>query len=64
MPISVDPAGHGVMGVAALGSVLDRGEVAQRRVTMSMIVFVLEVVDDDVSLKQVGPMVAVEALPS
>jgi len=52
------------MGVAALGSVLDRGEVAQRRVTMSMIVFVLEVVDDDVSLKQVGPMVAVEALPS
>ena len=29
MPISVDLAGHGVMGVAAPGSVLRGGEVAQ-----------------------------------
>jgi len=52
------------MGVAASGSVLDRSEVAQRRVTMPMIMFVLEIADDDTSLEQVGPMVAVEALPS
>lgn len=61
---SVDLAGHRVMGVAASGSVLDRSEVAQRRVTMPMIMFVLEIADDDTSLEQVGPMVAVEALPS
>jgi hypothetical protein len=64
IPISVDLAGHGVVGVAASGSVLDRGAVAQGRVTVSMIVFVLEVADDDAGFEQVGPVVAVEALPS
>ena len=63
IPISVDVAGHGVMGVAASGSVLDRGQVT-RRVTMPMIMFVLEIADDDTGLEQVGPVVAVKALPS
>jgi hypothetical protein len=60
---SVDLAGHRVMGVAASGRVLAWGQVPQRRVTMPMIVLVLEIADDDTSLEQVGPMVAVEALP-
>jgi hypothetical protein len=53
-----------MMGVAASGSVLGGGAVAQRRVTMPMIVFVLEVADDDAGFEQVGPVVAVEAFPS
>jgi hypothetical protein len=52
------------LGVAASGSILGWGEVAQRRVTMPMIVFVLEVADDHTGFEQVGPVIAVEALPS
>ena len=62
--ISVDLAGHWVMRVAALGSVLSRGEIAQRRMTMPPIMFVFEVADDHAGLGQVRPVVAVEALPS
>jgi hypothetical protein len=62
IPISVDLAGHRVMGVAASGSVLDGGEMAQRRVTMPMIMFVLEIADDDASLEEVGPVVVLPGL--
>lgn len=48
------------MRVAAFGSELDRGQVAQRRVTMPMITFVLEIADDDTGFEHVGPVVAVE----
>ncbi len=58
--MSVDLAGHGVMGVAASGSVLGGGGVAQRRVAVSMIVFVLEVANDYTGFEQVGPVVAVD----
>ena len=50
--------------VAALSSVLSRGEITQGRVTMPPIVFVLEVADDYAGLGQARPVIAVEALPS
>jgi hypothetical protein len=50
------------MGVPARRSVLGRGQVAQRRVAVSVIMFVLEVADDHSGFAQVGPVVAVEAL--
>jgi hypothetical protein len=50
------------MGVAALGSVLGRGQVAQGRVAVGGVVFVLEVGDADAGFEQVGPVIAVEAL--
>ncbi|ETW21922.1 hypothetical protein MGAST_23080 [Mycobacterium gastri 'Wayne'] len=45
------------MRVGASGSVLGRGQIAQRRVPMSTIVFMLEVADHHLGFEQVGPMV-------
>lgn len=50
------------MGVSAGRSVLGRSAVAQRRIAVSVIEFVLEVADDHAGLEQGVPVVAVEAL--
>ena len=52
------------MGVPARRSVLGRRSVAQGRVSVSAVVFVLEVADDHPGLEQGVPVVAVEALLS
>jgi hypothetical protein len=61
-PDPVDLAGHWGVGVPACRSVLGRGPVAQRGVTVSVVVFVLEVADDHTGLEQSVPVVAVETL--
>jgi hypothetical protein len=61
-PDSVDFAGHGVVGVAAAGSVLGWGLVAQRRVAVPVIVLVFEVTDHHAGFEQIRPVVAVETL--
>jgi H+/Cl- antiporter ClcA len=48
--------------VRAHPGVLGRRQVAQRRVPVSLIVFLLEVTDDHAGLEQTVPVVAVEAL--
>ena len=61
--MSVDLAAvHRLVGVAASRSVLGRGEVAQRRVAVPMIVVVLEVLDHHPRLEQACPVVPVQAL--
>jgi len=50
------------VGVGALGSVLGRREVAQRRVAVPMIVVVLEILDHHACFEQARPVVAVQAL--
>ena len=62
VPDSVDLAGHRGVGTPARRSVLGRSSVAQRRVTVSMVMLVLEVADDHPGLEQGVPVVAVEAL--
>ena len=60
-PDSVDLAGHGVVGVAASGSVLGRCSVAQGRMPVPVVVLVFKVADDHSGLEQGVPVVAVEA---
>jgi mandelate racemase len=55
-PDSVDIAGHRCVGVPARRSVLGRRVVAQRRVAVSVIVFLLEVADDHTGLEQTVPV--------
>ena len=62
VPDSVDLAGHRGVGAPAFGSVLGRRPVAQGRVTVSMVVLVLEVPDHHPGLEQTVPVIAVEAL--
>ena len=62
VPDSVDLAGHRGVGAPASGSVLGRRAVAQGRVSVSVVVLVLEVADDHAGLEQGVPVVAVEAL--
>ena len=50
------------VGVPARRSVLGRCSVAQGRVTVSMVVLVLEVPDHHPGLEQTVPVIAVEAL--
>ena len=49
------------MGVAAGRAVLGRGQVAERRVPMSLVLVGFEVSDHDSGFQQTGPMVAVGA---
>lgn len=51
-----------MVGIAASGSVLGRCSVAQGRMPVSVVVFVLEVADHYPGLEQGVPVVAVEAL--
>ena len=62
VPDSVDLAAHRGVDVPARRSVLGRRSVAQGRVAMSLIMFELEVADDDPGLEQTVPVIAVEAL--
>ena len=50
------------MGAPADRSVLSRRAVAQRRVVVSVVVFLLEVADDHPGLEQGVPVVAVQTL--
>ena len=50
------------MGVPARRSVLGRGQVAQRSVTVSVIMVMLVVADHHSGFAQAGPVVAVQAL--
>jgi hypothetical protein len=61
-PDSVDLAGNRGVGVPARRSVLGRRSVAQGRMAVAVVVFVLEVPDDHAGLEQGVPVVAVEAL--
>lgn len=60
----MDLAVHGVVGTLAVRSVLDRSEVAQRRMAVLLIVLVCEVADHYPGFEQGGPAVAFEALLS
>ena len=48
--------------MSALGGILGRGQVAQRRMAVPAVVLVLEIADHHPRFKQGGPVVAVEAL--
>ena len=60
--MSVDLAAvHRLVDVGAFRSVLGRGEVAERRVAVPVVVVVLEVLDHHSRFEQTGPVVAVQA---
>ena len=61
-PDSVDLAGDRGVGVPAGRSVLGRRSVTQGRMSVLVVMLVLEVLDDHAGLEQGVPVVAVEAL--